>query len=109
MKTTVLVLDANRGLALSSNSETARTVLGGLELVHITRDANGDIIKLQRADVNVMKSYVNLDVTDSEAELATRAKEVRETNVRNITEKLAKLDEERAELAKLLNEAKTDK
>jgi hypothetical protein len=109
MKTTVLVLDANRGLALSTTNETARSVLNGLELVNITRDSNGDIAQLQRADVNILKSYVNLNIMDSEAELAARAEEVRETKLQNITTKLAKLDEERAELTKLLKEVKADK
>ena len=109
MKTTVLVLDANRGLALSTTNETARSVLNGLELVNITRDANGDITQLQRADVNVLKSYVNLNIMDSETELAARAEEVREAKLQNITAKLAKLDEERAELTKLLKEVKADK
>jgi hypothetical protein len=109
MKTTVLVLDANRGLALSTTNETARSVLNGLELVNITRDSNGDITQLQRADVNVLKSYVNLNIMDSEAELAARAEEVRETKLQNIAAKMAKLDEERAELTKLLKEVKADK
>ena len=109
IKTVVLVLDANRGLALQSASETARAVLNDLELVNITRDSNGDITQLQRANVNVLKSYVNLNIMDSEAELAARAEEVRETKLQNITAKLARLDEERAELTKLLKEVKADK
>lgn len=109
MKTTVIVLSATSGLAIQTTNDTARSVLNGLELVNITRNEAGDIIKLQRADVNANKVFVNLSVIDSEAELAVRAQQQKEAKLDELKAKLDKLDEERAEITKLMNEVKKAK